>query len=61
MFYLKAIVTSKEYFLLIQIFIADLDNHINTYGANTPHPIHTCTTVYEYAIVLIGPVSIILN
>ena len=40
--------SSKEHFPLIQIFIADLNNHINTFGANVPHPIHICTSVYEY-------------
>ena len=54
-FYLKAMAISKEHFPLIQIFIADLNNHITTFGANTPHPIHTCTSVYEYLISIEAP------
>ncbi len=49
--------TSNEHFPLIQIFIADLNDHVNTFGANTPHPIHTCTAVYEYLISIKAPVS----
>ncbi len=60
-FYLKAMATSKDHFPLIQIFIADLNNHINTFGANVPHPIHTCTSVYEYLISIEAPELFIVS
>ena len=53
--YLKAMSASKDHFPLLQLFIADLNMHINEYGANTEHPQHTCTTIYDYLVSIDAP------
>ena len=54
-FYLKALATSTVHFNLIQHFISDLNVHIHRYGSNTPHPVHTCSTVYDYLVTIEAP------
>ena len=53
--YLKAMSVSKVHFPLLQLFIADLNAHITTYGANSKHPTLTCTYVYDYLVSIEAP------
>ncbi len=53
--YLKAMAALKDHFPLLQHFISDLNLHINKYGANTTHPIHTCASIYDYLLSIDAP------
>ena len=54
-FYLKAMATSTVHFNLLQHYISDLNYHINTYGSNITHPVHTCSSVYDYLVTVEAP------
>ena len=56
-FYLKAMATSTVHYNLIQHFISDLNYHINIYGSNIAHPLHTCSSVYDYLVTIEAPAT----